>query len=44
MEISVLKEFKDKLLDNKSICKSDVISLEELVNDNFITEVFGIEV
>lgn len=42
MEVSVLKEFKDKLLDNKSICKSDVISLEELVNDNFITEVFGI--
>lgn len=42
MEVSVLKEFKNKLLDNKSICKSDVISLEELVNDNFITEVFGI--
>ena len=42
MEVSVLKEFKDKLLDNKAICKSDVISLEELVNDNFITEVFGI--
>lgn len=42
MEVSVLKEFKNKLLDNKSICKSDVISLEELVNDNFITKVFGI--